>query len=262
MGQVASSGTSGGAEAKGDLRFAGAGRTCVRCPPATHWAAEPTRDSAPRRPDRRIGGTRRAPIARTAHPSPARSSAQRRGARSADLYCRLGFTRRRSGSVVARRRRCGRPRTLSRKPRRSTRTQSIRRRSRPRMQPRWRRKRGDQLPTSRPSCRRSVATWRCRTCSAQLPEGPERLSATVRLHLAAPGPRHTHCPLRAACARPIVNAERRGARSASLKEWGRVKEMFGVGVQVGDGGGLCGGRASPPEPGSGLAAGHPGGAWP
>jgi hypothetical protein len=31
------------------------------------------------------------------------------------------------------------------------------------------------------------------------------------------------------------------ARSASLKEWGRVKEMFGVGVQVGDGGGLCGG---------------------
>ena len=47
-GQIASSGTSGGAE--GEFRFAGAGRTCLRCPPATHWAAEPTRDSAPRAP--------------------------------------------------------------------------------------------------------------------------------------------------------------------------------------------------------------------
>ena len=51
-GQVASSGTSGGVEAKGDFRFPGAVRTCLHCPPATHWAAEPTRDSAPRRPDR------------------------------------------------------------------------------------------------------------------------------------------------------------------------------------------------------------------
>jgi hypothetical protein len=137
-------------------------------------------------------------------------------ARSADLYCRLGFTRRRSGSVVAGRRRCGRPRTVSRKPRRSTRTQSIRRRSRPRMQPRWRRKRGGQLPTSRRSCRRSVATWRCRTSSAQLPEGPERRSAMVRLQLAAPGSRHTHCPLRPACACWIAHTERPRSRSADL----------------------------------------------
>ena len=42
-------------EAKGDFGFAGAGRTCLRCPPATHWAAEPTRDAA--RPVAPIAGS-------------------------------------------------------------------------------------------------------------------------------------------------------------------------------------------------------------
>ena len=85
------------------------------------------------------------------------------------------------------------------------------------MQPRWRRKRWGRLPTSRQSCRRCVATWRCRICSAQLREGPERLPATVDLQLAAPGSRHTGCPNRAPLACRIARTDRRGARSADLR---------------------------------------------
>ena len=53
-GQVASSGTSGGADAKGDVSFRRSRSNLLALPPAARWPAEPTRDNAPRRPDRRF----------------------------------------------------------------------------------------------------------------------------------------------------------------------------------------------------------------
>ena len=76
--------------------------------------------------------------------------------------------------------------------------------------------------------------------------------------------RRTECPRCALVASDYAAAERPPLRAASLKEWGRVKGVAGIcpGDRVVGRAGSCARARAVPEPGSRLAGGDPGGAWP